>query len=197
MGLLSGSKKTAKTKPTRVTRPRVYLSREDNRQIHATSFTERKIGLALAAYFAIVGIVIHFRERPGAENLWRLGVVLLGVAVLAAAAIWANRMILGLSALFAVYVPVVEGPKTSSLFFIFAIPLYAFMLWLYMFKINVERRRITEERAARGDYGVDPRTRARQDRGPRPGKTPSSDPAKPVAAASRRFTPPGTKTKRR
>jgi hypothetical protein len=175
----------------------VYLSKEDQRAIHATTFLERKIGLGLAAYFAVVSVVIHFRERPGAENLWRLGVVLLGVALFAAAAIWANRMVLGLGALAAVYLPVVEGPKASSLFFLFAIPLYAFMLWIYMFRINTQRRQIMEDRAARGDFGSDPRTRARQDHANKRSSATPVEGAKPVAEASRRFTPPGTKPKRR
>jgi hypothetical protein len=176
-------------------RPRVYLSREETKAINTPGQRERIIGVVLAAYFAVVATFIHLHEIGRAsDKLWKLGVMLLASLFFVGVSLKFNRIVMGLGALLCVYMPAVEGTKTSALFFLPAIPLYGFMLWLFMFKISGARRKAMAARMESGDYGVDPRSAAA--RRPDKTKTATTDTTgRALPTASKRYTPPKAKPK--
>jgi hypothetical protein len=186
--------RTRSPKPARPIRPRVYLSKEESRSVNAVKPNERKICLGLALWAAIYMTVLHFHEKGSAVgDLWKLGVMLAAVAAFVFLAMKTNRLAASLGGLLCVYVPVVEGAKSSALFFLPSLPLLALMMWL-SFRISGDRRKLTEEKAARGDFGTDPRSRAASDRKVKKGASKTEDSTgRVIAPASKRYTPPKAK----
>jgi hypothetical protein len=178
----------------RVRKPRVFLSREETKAINTPVKKERIIGMALAVYFEAIAVFIHLSEVGSrSDQLWRLGVMLFVGFVFFMLAAKGNRILLSIGAFICVYIPgLLEKPKIAQLFFLPAIPLYAFMLWIMLFKLSGERRKAVDARIASGDYG-----------NPRPLKseTAKNAPAKEdatgrtIASASKRYTPPKAKPK--
>ena len=192
MALLN-RKKTPR--PARPVRPRVYLSKAESKSVNAVKPTERKVCLGLAAWAVLYMTVLHLSERgTDAAHLWKLGVMLVVVGLFVFLALKSNRLAASLGGLLCVYIPTIEGPKTSALFFLPSVPLLALMMWL-SFKISGDRRKLTEEKAARGDFGVDPRSRAQRDRKPKKvGASATQDSTgRAIAPASKRYTPPKAK----
>jgi hypothetical protein len=191
--------RTKTPKAPRVIRPRVYLSKEESKSINALQPKERKICFGLAAWAAIYMTFFHFNPPKGAEvaPIWKLFVLYGAVAAFVAAAYKTNRLVASLGGLLCVYIPVVEGTAQSSGYFLPSVPLLALMMWL-SFKISGDRRKLTEEKAASGDFGIDPRTRAEQNRkAKKPGTTTATEDAtgRALAPASKRYTPPKAKKK--
>ncbi len=186
-------------KAPRVVRPRVYLSKAESKSINALQPKERKICFGLAAWAAIYMTFFHFNPPKSYDvaPIWKLIVMYGAVAAFAAVAFKTNRLVASLGGLLCVYIPVVEGPARSSGFFLPSVPLLALMMWL-SFKISGDRRKLTEEKAASGDFGMDPRKRAELDRkAKKSGATAATEDAtgRALAPASKRYTPPKTKKK--
>jgi hypothetical protein len=71
-------------------------------------------------------------------------------------------------------------------------PLYVFMVWLFVFKINKDRKAATQARIERGDLGTDYRTASRQKSSAT--ATATTDAAgRALANKSKRYTPPKAK----
>jgi hypothetical protein len=193
VAFLNRLKPSPKTKAPRPVRQRVYLSKEENREVHRLRPLERKIAFGLAAYSAVASSVIHFNQRgTETEHLWRWSVLMVAAMFFAFAAWRTNRIVVGLGALVCVYLPVVEGAKVASVFFLPLAPLYVFMVWLFVFKINKDRKAATTARIERGDLGTDYRTASRQSRNT--GATATTDSAgRALATKSKRYTPPKAK----
>jgi hypothetical protein len=183
----------AKAKAPRPVRQRVFLSKEENREVHRLRPLERKIAFGLAAYAAIASSIIHFNQQgTSTVHLWKWTVLMVAAIFFAFAAWRTNRIVVGLGALVCVYLPVVEGAKVASVFFLPLAPLYVFMVWLFVFKINKDRKAATQARIERGDLGTDYRTASRQSRSSTP--TATTDAAgRALATKSKRYTPPKAK----
>ena len=182
----------AKTKTPRPVRQRVFLSKEENREVHRLRPLERKLAFGLAAYAAIVSSIIHFYQQGSSTvHLWKWTVLMVSAIFFAFAAWRSNRIVVGLGALICVYLPVVEGAKVASAFFLPLAPLYVFMVWLFVFKINKDRKAATQARIERGDLGADPRTVSRQSRTTQTATTDAAGRA--LATKSKRYTPPKAK----
>ncbi len=182
-----------KSKASRPVRQRVILSKEENREVHRLRPLERKIAFGLAAYSAVASTIIHFNQQ-GTEtvHLWKWSVLMVAAMFFAFAAWRTNRIVVGLGALVCVYLPVVEGAKVASVFFLPLAPLYVFMVWLFVFKINKDRKIATQARIERGDLGTVHRSPSRQSRGATP--TATTDAAgRALATKSKRYTPPKAK----
>ena len=178
--------KSGNARPARTPRPRVFLSKEENKAVNALRPLERKGCYVLAAYVAIsVTLIQNHLHGFAADQLWKLGVSLALAAALVAAARFSNRLIAGVAALLCVY-----GPAWGK-FVIAAVPLFAVMLY-FTFKISGDRRKMIDQRIERGDYGVDPRTAARQSRKGKETATADST-GRSMAPASKRYTPPKAK----
>lgn len=123
-----------------------------------------------------------------------LAAMLAAVVVFVLAAWKTNRLVASLGGLLCVYISTVEGAARSSQFFLPSLPLLALMLWL-SFKISGDRRKLTEEKAASGDFGVHPGTRAQQDRKAKKSgsKATEDSTGRTIAPASKRYTPPKVK----
>lgn len=189
MALLSRSSKAPRT-----AKPRVFLSREENREVNALKPFERKVLYGLAAYATVCLVMIQFLDRGDTTTSgkllhpwWHLAISLVLVAVFVSATRFGNRFFAGIGAMAVVY-----GPTWGTRF-VFAAPLFAVMLWMTL-RISNDRRRIIEERIARGDLGVDPRTAARRRREASEQAT-SDSTGKAVASASKRYTPPKARKK--
>jgi len=176
-------------KAPRTPRPRVFLSREENKQVNALKPFERRVLYALAAYATACLLLVQFLDRDVTTSSgrplhpwWHLVVSLALVVGFVAATRFGNRFFGGIGAMAVVY-----GPTWGTRF-VFAAPLFAVMLWMTL-RISNDRRRIIEERVARGDLGVDPRTAARRRREAESTAT-SSTSGKALPPASKRYTPP-------
>ncbi len=182
-----------KAKAPRPVRQRVFLSKEENREVHRLRPLERKLAFGLAAYSAIVSTIIHFQQQGSSTvHLWKWSVLMVSAIFFAFAAWRSNRIVVGLGALICVYLPVVEGAKVASVFFLPLAPLYVFMVWLFVFKINKDRKAATQARIERGDIGIDPRRASRQSRSSTPTATTDSA-GRALATKSKRYTPPKVK----
>ena len=188
--------RTKTPKPARTIRPRVYLSREESKSINALQPKERKICFGLAAWASIYMTFFHFNppKSYSVAPIWKLAVLLGAVALFVALAFKTNRLAASLGGLLCVYIPVVEGPARSSGYFLPSVPLLALMMWL-SFRISGDRRKLTEAKAASGDFGVDPKRRATLDRkAKKSGTTVKEDSTgRVLAPASKRYTPPKAK----
>lgn len=189
MALLPKSSKTPRTP-----KPRVFLSREENKQVNALKSFERKVLYGLAAYATVCLVMIQALDRSQTTRSgallhpwWHLAISLVLVAVYLSAIRFGNRFFAGIGAMAVVY-----GPTWGTRF-VFAAPLFAVMLWMTL-RISNDRRRIIEDRVARGDLGVDPRTAARRRRAESE-KATSDSTGKAVASASKRYTPPKARKK--
>ena len=187
VALLNRSK-TPRQRPVRP--PRVFLSREENKSINALRPLERVACYALAAYVAVCVLLIQNHVNGFATSqLWKLIVSLLLAVLLAVAGRFGNRLFAGIAGVVCVY-----GPAWNK-YVIAATPLFGLMLF-FTFRISNQRRRLTEERLARGDLGVDPRTAARQTRNSKGKETATADASgRALASASKRYTPPKAKRK--
>ncbi len=158
---------------------------------------ERKICFGLAAWAAVYMTFLHFwRTNNKASDLWKLGVLLAAVAVFVFLTMKTNRLAASLGGLLCVYIPVVEGTKNSAGFFLPSIPLLALMMWL-SFRISADRRKLTEAKAASGDFGVDPVRQKQLDRQAKKNGTAlvEDSTGRQIAPASKRYTPPKAKPK--
>ena len=187
MGLLNRTPKSEK--PRRARPPRVYLNREETKQTMRLLPFERKILYLAAAYCATAMVLIHAYTR-GMEKLWWLGISLALVGVFVALTWRTNRMFAGIGAILCVY-----GPAWGR-YVIFGTPLFGLMLWL-TFRISTDRRKLIDARIRSGEYGVDPRTAADQARKAKKAGTTATQTVtgKPLAPASKRYTPPKVKKK--
>ena len=189
MSLLRPSKpKTAR--PVRTPRPRVFLSKEENKAVNALRPIERNGCYVLAAYVAVCVTLIQYKlHHFAADQLWKLGVSLALAAALVAAARFSNRLVAGIAALLCVY-----GPAWGK-YVIAAVPLFAVMLF-FTFRISGDRKKKIDEHIQSGNYGVDPRSVARQSRKAKGNETATADSTgRSIAAASKRYTPPKAKKK--
>ena len=174
----------------------MYLTKAESKSVNALRPLERKICFGLAAWAAIYMTFLHFNPLPKYDVAapWKLAVMLVTAALFVLAALKTNRLVASMAGLLCVYIPAVEGPARSSQFFLPSVPLLALMMWL-SFRISGDRRKLTEQKAASGDFGVDPRTRAAQERrAKKAGTTVSEDSTgRPLAPPSKRYTPPKAK----
>ena len=193
MSLLSRAKLSAArppAKPKKARRPRVFLSRGENKLVNALKPIERKVGYAMAAYVAIcVAIIQWYVNRFTAGQLWKSGVTLVLVAVLIAALRYSNRLFAGIAAIACVYTP------GWHIYQVAATPLFGLMLFL-TFRISNDRRKLIDDHIARGDLGVDPRTVANRKREAKKNPAATADrTGRALASASKRYTPPKAKKK--
>lgn len=187
MGLFSSKPKSAK--PRREVRPRVYLSKEDRRDVNRIRPIEQKIGYLAAAYglAALTAVTATSKSGFGGDTAWRfpLGAAFL---VLFGVLLWkTNRWLAGIGAILTVY-----GSPWGSMI-LFAFPLLAYFVWLNIRIFRDQRQRI-EERAAVGDFGVDPRSVPRG-RKKAEEKATQDATGRSLAPASKRYTPPKKKKK--
>ena len=168
----------------------MFLSKEENKAINALRPIERNGCYVLAGYVAVcVTVIQHSLHGFAADQLWKLGVSLALAGALVAAARFSNRLVAGVAALLCVY-----GPAWGK-YVIAAVPLFAVMLF-FTFRISGDRRKRIDERIAQGDYGVDPRTVARQSRKAKANETATADSTgRSIAPPSKRYTPPKAKKK--
>jgi hypothetical protein len=186
VGLLNREPKAAR--PRKARPPRVYLDREETKQTMRLKPMERNVAYVAAAYCAVAMTLIQIFVR-GTDRLWWLGISFLLVAAFAVLTWRTNRMFAGIGAILCVY-----GPAWGK-YVIFGTPLFALMLWL-TFRISSDRRKMIEDRTARGDFGVDPRTAADQARKAKKTGTAATETVsgKALAPASKRYTPPKQKS---
>jgi hypothetical protein len=186
VGLFSKKPKIAKERPVR--QPRVFLSKEDRKEINRLRPIEKQIGWGAAAYglAAITAITAKSKDGFGGGNTaWRYP---LGIAIclLFALLVWkTNRWLSGIGAILAVY-----GSPWSTLF-LFAFPILAYFIWLNI-RIFKDQRKRMDEKATAGDFGIDPRDiprgRKKVDE-----KATEDAMGRSLAPASKRYTPPKKK----
>ena len=125
---------------------------------------ERKICFGLAAWAAIYMTFFHFNPPKGYDvaPIWKLAVMLGAVVVFVGFALKTNRLVASLGGLLCVYIRCGRSGPSSG-YFLPSVPLLALMMWL-SFRISGDRRKLTEEKAASGDFGMDPRKRAELNR---------------------------------
>jgi peptidoglycan/LPS O-acetylase OafA/YrhL len=175
----------------------VFLSRDETKAINAARPKERLIGKLLAIYAEIVSVAIHLRENGTANaHIWKLGVLVFAGVLFFVLSMKGNRLLIGLGALLCVYIPMVEGPKISPLFFFFLIPLYAFMMYLALFKISSDRRKAIDARIKSGDYGTNPRFAGKASSSATAATAQTDAAGRSIAPASKRYTPPKAKGKK-
>jgi hypothetical protein len=187
VGLFSSKSKLRSGGPAR---PRVYLSKEDRKEVNRLRPIEQRIGWGTAAYATAAIVAITAMSKGGfsgnADNpAWRFP---LGVAfcLIFALLLWkTNRWLSGIGAILTVY-----GSPWGNLV-LFAFPVLAFFVWLNI-RIFKDQRQRMDEKAAAGDYGVDPRDvprgRKKMDE-----KATQDAMGRSLAAASKRYTPPKKK----
>jgi hypothetical protein len=187
VGLFSSKSKLKSGGPAR---PRVYLSKEDRKEVNRLRPIEQRIGWGTAAYATAAIVAITAMSKGGfsgnADNpAWRFP---LGLAfcLIFALLLWkTNRWLSGIGAILTVY-----GSPWGNLV-LFAFPVLAFFVWLNI-RIFKDQRQRMDEKAAAGDYGVDPRDvprgRKKMDE-----KATQDAMGRSLAAASKRYTPPKKK----
>jgi hypothetical protein len=189
MGLLTGTRsgRAPKARPVRTARPRVRLSPEEIKLTARLKPIERRIAWILAALTA-VGITIAELD-VGVQPL-RLGGGLLSAALLAWAARGRSRFLVGIAAMSAAFF----WPMKYA---VAAYPSLVFMMFL-MLRMSSDRRKAMDARIARGDTDL-PGTQSRTPRKKRKGGDDTTGAtgadgatttSRPVAAASKRYTPP-------
>jgi hypothetical protein len=186
------SNKTKADKPSKATRPRVFLSKEDRKEVNRLRPLEKQIGLGTAAYAlaAITAITAKSTAGFGGNSdspVWRYP---LGAAfcLLFAVLIWkTNRWLAGIGAILAVY-----GSQWGTLI-LFAFPVLAFFVWLNI-RIFKDQRKRMDEKAAAGEYGIDPRDVPRG-RKKIDEKATEDGIGRVLPPASKRYTPPKKRKK--
>jgi hypothetical protein len=184
VGLLSSKPKSAR--PVRSVKPRVYLSKTDRKAINTLRPIERTAAYFIAGYAAIAITIVVGASKLGftGTNLWRLP---LGIAICAAVAVLAwktNRWLTGIGAILIVY-----GLPWSA-YWLFAFPALGFFAWLNI-RLYKDQRVKMDEKAAAGDYGISPRDVPRgRAKAAKEEKATTDASGKPLAPASKRYTPP-------
>jgi hypothetical protein len=172
----------------------VYLDREETKQTMRLKPFERNICYLAAAYCAVAVTLVYFFALTGNTDVklnkpwWWLAISYLLIGIFGVMSWRTNRMFAGIGAILCVY-----GPAWGR-YVIAATPLFGLMLYL-TFRISGDRRKFVDARIQRGDYGVDPRTAADRARAAKKAGTTATETAagKPLAPASKRYTPPKAK----
>jgi hypothetical protein len=185
MRVASGLPASDKPKKQRTVRPRVFLSKAENKQVRRLRPLEKATAYALSVYVVIgMSLILWKKYDFETKELWRLGVATGFAIALSVAARFTDRFVVGLAAMACVYL--VPWGK----YFVFGIPLLILM-GIVMFQISRQRQAIITDRIARGDYGVDPRTAARLAREAKNNPTATTDATgRSLAPKSKRYTPP-------
>ena len=150
---------------------------------------EKKIGFAAAGYaaLAIAAITASSKDGFGGDTPWRFPLGIAFIAVFAVLLWKTNRWLSGIGAILTVY-----GSPWGS-YVLFAFPVLAFFVWLNI-RIFRDQRQRMEEKAAAGDFGVNPRDvprgRKKVDE-----KATQDATGRSLAPASKRYTPPTKKKK--
>lgn len=174
-----------KPKKQRPVRPRVYLSKEENKEVRRLRPLEKAVAYGLSVYVIIGMTLILWKKYDFAsKELWRLAVAAGFAIALCLAARFTDRFFVGLAAMACVYL--VPWGK----YFVYGVPLLILM-GIVMFQISRQRQAIITDRIARGDYGIDPRTAARIAREQKNNPQATTDSSgRALAPKSKRYTPP-------
>ena len=172
-----------KARSARTVKPRVYLSKADRKVINALKPIERTAAYLVAGYASVAITIVVAASKLGfsGNNVWRLPLGLAICAAVAALAWKTNRWLTGIGAILIVY-----GLPWSA-YWLFAFPALAFFAWLNI-RLYKDQRKRMDEKAAEGDYGISPRDMPRGKAKAEKATTDAS--GRPLAAASKRYTPP-------
>ena len=169
-------------RPPREPRQRVILSREETRSTLVLTDRERQAGYALALYGVIALTLVLFRGGvTHTEKLQFVIVAALGI-LFPIVVSKGNRLWAGIAAM-----AWLIGPWQRVI--LAAYPFLIFWLWTFL-KSQSARRKLTEAKAASGDYGKS-RPTASASRSKRNQETVKVDSTgRTIAEPSRRYTPP-------